>query len=279
MMTYFQLYKYISGDFQNAGIDDFSFQAKQLVLDFFGFSSNNFVIDSHNEIKADYSGLLENVKKLIDGVPLQYLLGKWSFMGFDFKVGEGVLIPRPETEMLVEFAVQKMKDVEFPIIFDLCSGTGCVGISVAKLIPDSKVFLFEKYDEPIKYIKENIVLNNVPNVQVVKWDIFKSFPTKIIADCILSNPPYINTDDIDCLQKQVLFEPKTALDGGKDGLDFYRAINNIWIDKLKKDGYLAMEHGDGQGKEISSIFVDKLKNIKISNDLSGIDRIVSGFKK
>lgn len=278
-MTYFQLYSKISDDFKNAHVDDYSFQAKQLVLSFFDFSVTDFVIKSHNQIETDYSDLMKSVKMLIDGTPLQYLLGKWNFMGFDFKVGKGVLIPRPETEMLVEFAVKCLKDVQSPTVFDLCSGTGCVGISLAKLLPNSKVFLFEKYDEPIQYINQNIILNNVSNVQVVKWDITEKYPMETKIDCIVSNPPYINSKDLDDLQKQVQFEPKTALDGGEDGLDFYRTINRIWLDKLKINGFIAVEHGDGQSKEISGIFADKLKNIKIFDDLSGIDRIVSGFKK
>lgn len=278
-MTYFQLYNAISADFEENKIDDFSFQAKQLVMNFFGFSKTDFLLNYHTEVSEDVFLLLEDAKKLISGVPLQYLIGKWSFMGFDFAVGDGVLIPRPETEMLVELATEYLKKLKTPVVFDLCSGTGCVGISVAKLFPNAKVYLFEKYDKPIDYIKKNIALNSTENVKVIKCDITKKFPIEEKADCILSNPPYINSSHIEFLQKQVHFEPKTALDGGCDGLEFYRAIHDFWLDELKNDGFFVAEHGEGQGAKITSIFQDSLENIKISDDLCGFDRIVSGFKK
>lgn len=201
--------------------------------------------------------------------PLQYILGKWEFYGFDFYVGEGVLIPRPDTEILVEY-VENNPLKENPVVFDLCSGSGCIGISVAKILKNSTVYLSEKSEDAYKYILKNIELNSVKNVKpycVPIPEIFSQLPQ---ADIIISNPPYIKTGELDTLQAEVKKEPMLALDGGEDGLDFYRLLKEYAVDKLNDKGYIIVECGDTQAQDVAKIFSTNI----ILKDYHGIDRAV-----
>lgn len=217
--------------------------------------------------------LIERRKK---GEPLQYIVGSWSFYGLEFAVGEGVLIPRPETELLVEYVLKELKNINNIVVYDLCSGSGCIGLTVAKIRPDADVYLFEKEDKAFEYTKKNAEKFNLKNVNLVKCDIFDfDFSLLPLADAIISNPPYIKTDEIPLLQTEVRHEPVSSLDGGKDGLDFYRCIASKWSKKLKKGGLIAMECGDGQSSDIISVF-DSIKSEKnVVFDFNDIDRIVT----
>lgn len=217
--------------------------------------------------------LIERRKK---GEPLQYIVGSWSFYGLEFAVGEGVLIPRPETELLVEYVLKELKNINNIVVYDLCSGSGCIGLTVAKIRPDADVYLFEKEDKAFEYTKKNAEKFNLKNVNLVKCDIFDfDFSLLPLADAIISNPPYIKTDEIPFLQTEVRHEPVSSLDGGKDGLDFYRCIASKWSKKLKKGGLIAMECGDGQSSDIISVF-DSIKSEKnVVFDFNDIDRIVT----
>lgn len=207
------------------------------------------------------------------GEPLQYLLGEWEFMGLTFKVGEGVLIPRPETEMLVEFSIDFLKGKDNPIVFDLCSGSGCIAISVAKFCPNATVYAVEKFDAAFDYLLQNIELNEAKNVHAIKGDIFdKSLLSDTVPDLILSNPPYIRSDELDSLQEEVKKEPVMALDGGEDGYDFYRAIASDWIKRLKKGGMIAVECAEDQTEFILDFFSENSTEVKPYKDYSGLPR-------
>ena len=210
----------------------------------------------------------DKINERISGVPVQYILGKWEFYGREYCVGKGVLIPRPETELLVEYALDFLKDKESPTVIDLCAGTGCIGLTVASERPDSKVYLVEKYDDAFGYLKQNA--KGIENVQLVKADILDKSQLSVLpkADLVLSNPPYIETDEIPSLQKEVQLEPITALDGGDDGLIFYRAIKDMLPEICK--GAVAMECGENQAEIIGKIFKTK----KILKDFAGINRVV-----
>lgn len=189
----------------------------------------------------------------ICGYPLQYLLGKWEFFGLPFYVGEGVLIPRQDTETLVE-TVLKIKLPENPKILDLCSGSGCIGVSLALNIKNADVTAVEISDKAAEYIKKNAELNNT-DLNIVKDDVLSEKTAEIFSgiDAIVCNPPYLTADDMKSLQKEVTFEPETALFGGKDGLDFYRNITKLWKDCLKSGGILAYEIGMGQEDAVMKI--------------------------
>ncbi len=208
--------------------------------------------------------------------PLQYILGCWDFYDMTFYVGEGVLIPRPETEMLVDFALEKIQNIESPVIYDLCAGTGCIGLTIAKHRRDAQVYLFEKEEKAFNYLLKNKEKYKLNNATVVQCDIFNfDFSEIPLCDVLLSNPPYIESDEINDLQSEVLFEPFSALDGGEDGLAFYRVICDKWLKQVKSNGSVAFECGEEQSKAICDIFKSKTSSSEVLFDFNNIDRIVT----
>ncbi len=202
-------------------------------------------------------------------------------MGLTFNVGPGVLIPRPETEILCEYVIEKIKNITEPVVVDLCSGSGCIGLSVAYYNKNAKVFLVEKSNEALLYLRKNLEKLNLKNVTVIHGDVFKvkgltdALP---VADIIVSNPPYIRSNEISHLQTEVQKEPVMALDGGKDGLDFYRCLCCEWTRHLKKSGIMALECGEDQANDIAELFFKNSLEHKIIKDYNNIDRIVLGGK-
>lgn len=233
--------------------------------------------DRPDEKKA--AVFMEKIVQRANGYPLQYVIGSWDFYGESFKVGVGVLIPRPETELLVDFALEYLKSKSNPVVFDLCSGTGCIGLTVARHRPDSKVYLFEKSTDALKYLNENKKFLSCDNAQVIQGDIFKGFSAFDVPkpDLILSNPPYIESKEIPSLQSEVLYEPSMALDGGDDGLDFYRAIADYW---LKDCGCaVAVECGEEQADSIKMMFSAVCAQTDSVKDFNGIERVVTGTER
>ncbi|MCL2108308.1 MAG: peptide chain release factor N(5)-glutamine methyltransferase [Oscillospiraceae bacterium] len=227
---------------------------------------------------AERSGAdLESLQKRREsGEPLQYILGEWEFYGYPFKVGKGVLIPRPETELLVDFAKCRMQNAECrnSVILDLCAGSGCVGIALAKEI-GCRVIAIEKSPEAVKYLKKNVELNQVgEQFMVLQKDIFGEMPGWTPFDCVLINPPYLSKTDMENLQTEVTHEPKTALYGGKDGLDFYRKFFNNWTRVLKQATLFACEVGDGQASAVSEMMTAIGLAPQIQKDYAGIERVV-----
>lgn len=261
------------GLFEKKGIENASFEADCLFES--AFSINRIKRLNHPELEVDYEKIRVMIDKRLSGVPLQYIIGKWSFYGFDYSVGEGVLIPRPETEILVEKSLGLIKDINNPVIFDLCAGSGCIGLTLARLIPNCEVFLFEKSESAFEYLKKNAI--GIKNVHLINEDIFVSDCQKYKQpDLIVSNPPYINTDELTSLQKEVRFEPSMALDGGDDGLDFYRIISQKWLPCLKENGFVAVECGEKQSGEIEKLFSVFCKETYSVKDYNGTERIVIG---
>lgn len=275
-MTVNELYGIGLKMLKESGNADYSFDCDCLFTAFTGVDKIRRIINRDDDISAKAeNSFFSAVKRRIDGEPLQYILGEWEFMGLPFKVGEGVLIPRPETEMLVETANEFLKNKENAVVFDLCAGSGAIGLSVARYNPNVTVYLFEKYDGALKYLRENAGLLELSNVKILKYDIFDGFPNDLPkADVLLSNPPYIKDDEVPLLQKEVSFEPYTALKGGEDGLAFYKAIRDRWLDGVKKGGIIVFECGDGQSEDIKNMFSDKSDKISVLYDFNDIDRIV-----
>ncbi len=226
-----------------------------------------------NFFTADKEALAA-AERRIKGEPLQYILGEWEFFGLKFSVGEGVLIPRADTEILVEEAIKIIGNKEMNVL-DLCSGSGAVAIAVEKHT-NARVTAIEKSEKAFSYLQRNIELNNV-GVKAVKGDIFGEFDFPEKFDLILSNPPYIETEVIETLQKEVLYEPKMALDGGKDGLIFYKRILEYWSKMLKPNGIVAVEIGYDQMTRVTNLFVDNgFDEIKQLKDYSGNQRVIIG---
>ncbi len=273
-MTVSELLRTGAEKLKSAGIDDAEFDTRCLAERALDCDSFYLRLNGSETIdKAREDVFFKTINRRMNGEPLQYLLGEWEFMGLTFKVGKGVLIPRPETELLVEFAIDFLEEKKNPVVFDLCSGSGCIAISVAKLCPNSTVYAVEKSDIAYKFLEENIKLNGVNNVKAVKGDIFdKKLLSGLAPDLILSNPPYIRSDEIDGLQKEVKREPTMALDGGEDGYDFYRVLFDDWMHRLKKGGAIAVECAEDQTEYICDLFSDYASEAKAYKDYSGLPR-------
>lgn len=277
MKTLYAVYREAIKILSESGCESPEFDAQQLVSYCLGYNKTGLLMNSGSavdEIKLIH--FEDCVKRRCNHEPLQYIIGMWDFHKFSFKVGEGVLIPRPETEILVDFAVEKIRKHGYTEVLDLCCGSGCIGLSVAKLCPQVKVYCVDISDKALEYTRLNKELLAADNVTVIKADMLESmgFVGLPRPDIILSNPPYIPTEEIKTLQEEVLFEPQLALDGGDDGLKFYRSLSEIWYPFIKRGGYLAMECGENQASHIVSLFVDKADKGKVIKDASGHDRVV-----
>lgn len=273
-MTIKELFRYCSE--QLSFSDSPEFEAICIFEDLLNISKSKIYFDDIVVTDEQIKTVESVINRRKNGEPLQYILGKWDFYDMTFNVGKGVLIPRPETETLVDFALEKIKDIDSPVIYDLCAGSGCIGLTIANHRKDAKVFLLEKEDGALTYLKSNKEKYNLDNAFIIKGDLFEvdflNFPD---ADVILSNPPYIPACEIESLQKEVHFEPITALNGGIDGLDFYRCIAEKWISKVKKNGYIALECGEEQSEDIINLFNGKYSEKQVIYDFNNIDRIVT----
>ncbi len=279
-MTVNDLYRQGAEMLDYALVENAFFDARWLIEKALGINSTQFALKKDKEVnKKTEVEFLSLIRRRLAGEPLQYILGEWEFMGYPFTVGEGVLIPRPETELLVDFAKNTLRDKKAPVVFDLCSGSGCIAVSVAKLFPKAKVYAVEKSPEALSYLKKNVKLNKVRNVEIVSGDIAdKKLLQGIIPDLILSNPPYIKTEELPALQKEVQREPSMALDGGTDGLDFYKILAENWLCRLAKGNMMAVECGEAQAEDVSQLFFLAGGVTDTINDLSGIQRVVTAIK-
>ena len=247
-----------------------AFEARCLLEHFLELDLNAIYLDK--EIgEPDVTRLYDAVKQRQAHIPLQYIIGEWAFMDCVFEVNENVLIPRPETELLCECLADVINKES--VVYDLCSGSGCIAVSVAKAT-GAKVYAIEKYTEAFEVLQRNIKKNGVSTVVPVQADISKKPPADLpAADIIFSNPPYIESGVIPALQREVQCEPIAALDGGEDGLYFYRKIYENYVPLLKPNGLVAVEIGEGQEQAIKEIFTS-LTHIKTIEDYNRIARVV-----
>ena len=213
------------------------------------------------------------------GEPVQYILGDWDFMGRDFTVGPGVLIPRPETEQLAEAAIDYLRKRPECRVLELCGGSGCIAITVAKTLPAANVTVLELSPEAMEYLRANMARHKADNVTAVQGDALCPPPTiQGPYDAILSNPPYIASGELPTLQKEVRQEPAMALDGGADGLDFYRGFNDIYPRMLTPGGLLLYEIGEEQGEAVAALLRNAgLERVAILRDMYGQPRNVLGY--
>ncbi|MBQ3427850.1 MAG: peptide chain release factor N(5)-glutamine methyltransferase [Clostridia bacterium] len=240
-----------------------------------GMSQSDFVMNPREVTDDEMQKINEIITRRNSGEPLQYILGYTEFMGMTFKVNEDTLIPRQDTETLVETVVTGLGSKKVRVL-DIGTGSGCIGISIAKLCPNAEVVLLDYSDAILSVAKENAELNGV-NVEFIRCDILEEIP-KGEYDIIVSNPPYIETDVIFSLDNIVSsYEPVEALDGGFDGLMFYRRIiEEVAKEILKEDGEVAFEIGYTQGDDVSEMLREEdFSNIKVLRDPCGNDRVVT----
>ncbi len=277
MKTLYAVYREAIKLLQAAGCEAPEFDAQQLISYCFGYNKTQLLMNSGSivdEVKLIHFDSC--VKRRCDHEPLQYIIGMWDFYKYTFKVGSGVLIPRPETELLVEFAIEKIMEKGCKVIFDLCCGSGCIGLSVAKACPHVEVYCVDISDTALEYARQNKEMLLCDNVKIIKSNILEgtSFIGLPRPDIILSNPPYIRSVEIQGLQSEVLHEPVLALDGGEDGLVFYRQLAEVWYPLINREGYLAMECGEDQATDVLSLFLSKADKGRVIKDAAGHNRVV-----
>ena len=336
-----ELYTLAKTELKQAGIDSFEVDSAILIEHFFKMNRTALSLNPKAEsVKKDSEAFLSALAERKARRPLQYILGEWEFMGLSLKVGEGVLIPREDTVVLVESMAEMLKNtvqgefcnanshvdnaavlvestaamlksadqkelcdpnlpansnhisietmpaahkntyIKAPRGLDLCAGSGAVSLGLCSLLPEITITAIELSKQAFPFLVSNLQSYPQYNIQPLAGDILDPALPEWLGlakvDFIVSNPPYIRTDEMPCLQEEVKKEPALALEAGDDGLIFYRKIIEIWLPYLKSGGFIAVEIGDTQGEEVKNIFMKaKLTNSKIHKDFNGLDRVVS----
>lgn len=271
-----ELLRYGKGKLEKQKVEDASIISRILMQYVLKIDRNKLIINKNDNVDINKENeYKEYIEEIIKGKPVQYITNNQEFMRLNFYVDENVLIPQPDTEILVEEVIKSIDIKENIEILDMCTGSGCIGISLAKNIKNTKVTLVDISKEAIEIAKKNAIQNEVENkITFIQSDMFENVKGKF--DIIVSNPPYIKTDIIQTLDKQVQNEPHIALDGGEDGLDFYKILINEAHKYLKKDGKIFLEIGYDQKQEIESLAKQSkhYKKIETIKDLSQNDRVI-----
>ena len=276
------LFNYGKNVLNENNIDDSSIIANILIQYILNMDKTEIIINEKKEVEEqDRVRYYLSLIKIIEGMPVQYIINKQEFYGIDFYVNENVLIPQPDTEILVEEVLELAKNMQDNIkILDICTGSGCIGITLLNKIKNAEVDMSDISKEALEVAKINLENNhkNKEKVKLIESNMFENIKDKY--DIIVSNPPYIETKEIKKLDKQVQKEPLIALDGGEDGLNFYKILISESNKYLNKNGYLCMEIGFDQKEIVVKLLEEskQYKNIYYKKDLSGNDRIVIAQK-
>lgn len=270
---------------KDAHIETWALDAEVLLSHILSFSRVQLFTNSKDKLLEEQEiKFKEYIYKRLQGMPIQYLTNEQEFMSLPLYVDESVLIPRQDTEILVETALNLINKEKETRILDLCTGSGCIGISMAYYAPYSNIIGIDISDSALKVAEYNAKINGVNDrISFVKSNLFNEVPNSLKGklDMIISNPPYIPTKDIKMLMKEVReHEPSIALDGGQDGLDFYKLIIKDGKEYLKSGAILIFEIGYNQGKIVSQVLKSSgFKEVEIKKDLAGLDRVVFGIKE
>ena len=233
----------------------------------------------YGEVSAEKEQIImQAVEKRLKHIPIAYIFGKTNFYGYDLNVNENVLIPRLDTEVLVEKLVEDIKTQNGKVsVLDIGTGSGAIIIATKKET-DAKCYAVDVSEKALEVAKENAKLNNA-EIEFIKSDLFENI-SNLKVDYIVSNPPYIETEVVKTLEPEVVLnEPNLALDGGEDGLDFYRIIVKKSKSHLNKKGKLYFEIGYNQGESVSALMKEDFENIEVIKDYGGNDRVVKGVLK
>ena len=266
---------------EDPGTDSLLLAEKFLGIDRPGLALHGEEVPAPEQEKAFWSAVEERAARR----PLQYILGKWEFMGLSLHVGEGVLVPREDTAVPVEALAERLAGASAPVGLDLCAGTGAAALGLCTLLPGAAVTCLEYSRQAFSFLKRNLAAYPQYQVKALFADVLLPESPKKAGqknlDFIFSNPPYIPTSQLASLQPEVQKEPAMALDGGADGLLFYRSICSLWLPLLKKPGgVLAVEIGEDQGQAVSALFAEHgLKEIEVKQDWANLDRCVIGTFK
>ncbi len=268
-------------ELKEAGIDTYQLDTQLLMCHVINQSKLYIIMNRDRELsKEDYEAFQSLVLRRKTREPMAYILNDVEFMGIDFYVEQGVLIPRPDTEVLVEECIHIIKERKTKNICDMCCGSGAIGISIAALTEDTKVAAFDISDYAIRVSNINVERQNLGDrVTVEKSDLFEVAEVKNMKfDMIVSNPPYIEEEVIPTLMEDVKdYEPHLALSGGEDGLDFYRKICDKSTVLLNHDGYLCFEIGYNQEEAVKKLMEERnFVDVYGLKDLAGNSRVVIG---
>lgn len=265
-----------------AGCESPSFDAGSLFQQAFGLDRVQRSLRSAEAADPEKTErYLRAVRERASGRPLQYILGEWPFLGLTLSVGEGVLVPREETELLVRTAEEMLRGEPSPRVLDLCAGTGAVALGLASLLPGARVTAAEKYEKAFSFLTGNIRRTGLGTVAAARLDALDPAAAEGFEglDGFVSNPPYVRSGEIPGLQAEVRREPREALDGGEDGLLFYRAVAEIWLPRLRPGGAAAVELGEGQAPAVKALFSGALTDLRVIDDLYGVPRVLAGRRK
>lgn len=280
-ITYNNLYLDIRQQLHAAGLPAATLEARELVCCAAGKSREELTRDSRLYVPDTVERQARQlVERHLAGEPVAYLIGEWEFYGLPLDISESVLIPRPDTETLAEAAIGWLRQREAPRVLDLCAGSGCLGLAIASQAPGARVVLGELSDGALRICRQNIRRNGLTGrVTAMQLDALRP-PVQRLGDfdCIVSNPPYIPSGDIPGLDVSVRdYEPHMALDGGADGLDFYRAICAHWRSVLHPGSRLCFEVGIGQADDVLRLMRSVgFGDLEILPDPAGIPRVVLG---
>ena len=280
-ITYNDLYLDIRRQLRAADSGDPTLEARELVAFACGKTREELLRDSRlyvtPEVEARVRAL---VQRHLDGEPTAYLIGEWEFYGLPLDISRDVLIPRPDTEVLAGLAIDFVKTQGACRVLDLCAGSGCIGLAVASQCPESRVVLGELSEGALRICRQNIRRNGLSGrVVPMQMDALAPPPAQLGEfRCLVSNPPYIPAGDIPGLDPSVRdYEPHMALDGGADGLDFYRNLAREWKNALTVGGKIFLEVGIGQADDVLRLLRSQgFGDLEITKDLNGIPRVVHG---
>ena len=280
-IPYNNLYMDIRQELHRAGIQAATLEARELVCFAAGKTREQFVRDGRLYVPQDVEEQARALmRRHLAGEPLAYLIGEWEFYGLPLDISEQVLIPRSDTEVLAGEAIRWLQTQQDARVLDLCAGSGCVGLAVASQVHACRVVLGEKSEAALRICRQNIRRSGLlGRVTPMPADALEP-PTRQLGefDCIVCNPPYIPTQDIETLDVSVRdYEPHMALDGGEDGLEFYRAISENWREALHPGARLYFEVGIGQADSVLRIMRRQgFGELEIVPDTAGIPRVVYG---
>ena len=289
-MTALDKLKEVSAFLKPQGIEDAAKEAEILITETLRISKSKLYAGSFEISEAESKQIDSLASRRARREPLQYILGFVEFHGLKIKVGKGVLIPRPETELLAEEVIRAVESYKLKVnseklkVLDLCTGSGCLALAIAKHFPDAEVYGTDISKEAIRYANENAELNIIRNVTFLKGSLFEPLSqllthnsSLLTFNMIVSNPPYIRSGDMPKLQPEInKWEPGNALDGGGDGLSYYRTILSDVRGYLMTSGVIFLEIGEGQAEEVSVVAMQNgFCNISVIKDYAGIERIVA----
>lgn len=263
---------------KNAGVNDWKTDAKLIYMKLFNVNDLFFIMNGRKEItKEDEEKYFIYIEKRSERVPLQEIFGETEFYGLPFRVNRSVLTPRLETELVLEKALEVIRDLKGKSVLDICTGSGILGICIKHDLPELSVTLSDISEDALKTAAENAELNGT-DVEIVRSDMFKSISGKY--DMIVSNPPYITLDEMSSLEPEVLnYDPRIALTDEGDGLSFYRIIAEEGISHLNENGAVVLEIGYNQGETVADILrgTGRYRKVEYFKDYSGNDRIAVAY--